>query len=313
MPISMVGNLNDIRRESAMPAGRRQHLIPQMMIRKFTGEDGKVLELHKPSLRIGTRRRSPRGILFIDNFYLDLVSNLDSDLLIPIEQNFARYYPSIVDQERPRELSGEGGAALVDWVAAMLCRTSAFICIAKVIAQTENENLVELVSQLANEFRSHWFREWQDILTRADFRWKMKVFPDECHIVLTDNPICQTNGLEQGGAILIVPLSKRHILFGGHQQATERCRDITLGQVNAFLAGWADKSIFSSDRNTLEAVKLNLEGNGTVGTDQWCEAARKPFFGNSDRIQLAQFPSEQDLSTWWEQLKSSYGNPLIEQ
>jgi len=309
----MIGNVTNIGRESAMPAGQRQHLTPQMMIRKFTGEDGKVLELHKPSLRIGTRRRSPRGILFIDNFYRDLISDLDSDLLMPIEQKFARFYPSIVDQEKPRELSGEGGAALVDWIAAMLCRTKAFICLAKVIVHMENEILVELVSQLANEFRTHWFREWQDILTRADFRWKMKVFSDECRIVLTDNPVCQTNGLGQGGAILMVPLSKHHILFGGRQEAVERCRDFTLGQVNAFLAAWADKSIFAADRKSLEAVKLNLEGEGTVGTDQWCEAARKPFFGSSDRIQLAQFPSKQDLSTWWEQLKSSYGEPLLEE
>lgn len=296
-----------------MPAGIRQHLVPQMMIRKFTGEDGKVIELYKPSLRIGTRRRSPRGILFIDNFYRDLASDLDSELLIPIEQKFARHYPSIVDQERPEELSGDGGAALVDWIAAMLCRTGAFICLTKLIVHQENQILVELVSQLANEFRCHWFSEWQDILTRADFRWKMKIFPDECNIVLTDNPVCQTNGLEQGGAVLMVPLSKRHILFGGHQEALERYRNSTLGQINAFLAAWADKSIFAADRNTLEAVKLNLEGEGTVGTDQWCEVARKPFFGSSDRIQPTQFPSKQDLSTWWEQLKSSYGEPLLEE
>lgn len=313
MSITIVGNVTNIGRESAMPAGQRQHLIPQMMIRKFTGEDGKVLELCKPNLRICTRRRSPRGILFIDNFYLDLLSDLDSDLLKPIEQNFARYYPSMVDEDKPREPSGEAVAALVDWIAAMLCRTTAFICMAKVIAQKENETLVELVSQLANEFRIHWFREWQGIMKRKDFRWKMKVFPDECCIVLTDNPVCQTNGLRRGGAILMVPLSKRHILFGGRQKAVERCRDFTLGQVNAFLAACAGKSIFAADRDTLEAVKLNLEGRGTVGTDQWCEAARKPFFGSSDRIQIARFPSKQELSTWWKQLKSGYGEPLLEQ
>lgn len=198
-----------------MPAGRRQHVVPQMMIRKFAAEDGKVLELCKPSLRIGTRRRSPRGVLFIDNFYLDLVSNLDSDLLMPIEQNFARYYPSILEEEQPRELCGERGAALIDWIAAMLCRTRAFICMAKVIVQREGETHVELVSQLANEFRVRWFRECKDILTRSDFRWAIKLFPDECHIVLTDNPVCQTNGLGQGGAILMVPLSGRKILIGG--------------------------------------------------------------------------------------------------
>ncbi len=38
-----------------------------------------------------------------------------------------------------------------------------------------------------------------------------------------------------------------------------------------------------SPNKNLEAVKLNLEGRGTVGTDQWCEAARKPGVIEEDK------------------------------
>ena len=283
------------------------------MIRRFADDDGKLLELFKPSLRVGTRHRSPRGILFIDNYYLDLVSNLDEDLLTPIEQKFALYYPSIVDQDQPAELSGEGGNALVDWIASMLCRIQAFICLAQAIAQTENANITELVSHVANVFRTQRYLQWRGILTRSKFRWGITVFPEGCSIVLTDNPVCQTNDLGQGGMLLLVPLSRRMILYGGHQQAINHARSFELGQVNAFLGAFAGKSIFAAERATLEAVKRTLEGHGDYGTDRWCEAARKPYFGCAERIQRTKFPDRQSISIWWQQLEANYGDPLFDQ
>jgi hypothetical protein len=100
--------------------GPRQHIVPQQMIRRFAGPDGKLIELFKPELRIGTRRRAPSGILFRDNFYKDRVSDFDAELLLRVEQNFAAVYPKVVARER---LDGRDGAVLVDWIAAMLVRT----------------------------------------------------------------------------------------------------------------------------------------------------------------------------------------------
>ena len=43
-----------------MPTGKRQHIVPQMMIRRFAGDDGKLTELHMPSftiVRVGKRPR----------------------------------------------------------------------------------------------------------------------------------------------------------------------------------------------------------------------------------------------------------------
>ncbi|MBN1125502.1 MAG: DUF4238 domain-containing protein [Sedimentisphaerales bacterium] len=293
-----------------MPTGRRQHLVPQMMIRKFVGEDGKVVELHKPTMRIGTRRRSPRRILYVNDFYQDLLTDLDSTLLQSIEQAFARYYPSIVSQDPQEGLSGEAGAALIDWIAAMLCRTSAFMSLASVIAQ-KNTNLKDIVDHLANVFRTHWFLECRNILVRSEFKWGMKVFSKDCCIVLTDNPVCQTNGLGEGGMLILVPLSKHRILFGGLPQALDRSRNTTIDQINIFLAGWADKSVFAAERSVLEQVKRDMEGKGIIQSEEWCMEARKPFLGIQERIQATPAPSSEFVTKWWDARKSSYGEPLI--
>ena len=293
-----------------MPAGRRQHVVPQMMIRRFTSDDGTLVELHKPTLTIASRRKYPREILWMDNFYRDCLMDFDAEVLQGVEQAFARYYPSIIGQSQPGQLSGEGGAALVDWIAAMLCRTRAIVCLSHRIAQQESAFLGGLLPLMMNAIRSHWFSEFRDILTRSNFRWGMKVFSRECHVVLTDNPVCQTSGIRQGGQLTIVPLSKQHVLVGGLQEAVDEGRSWTIDQMNAFLAAWAEKSVFAPDRRDLEIVKSDLEGAGSVGSDEWYEAARKPFFGLPERIYSKQPPSGEALSEWWEQVKGAFGSPL---
>lgn len=285
-------------------------MVPQMMIRCFTGDDGRVVELYKPTCQIATRRKYPRQILWMDNFYRDSLFDFDTEILQHVEQTFARYYPSIVGRNQPAQLCGEGGAALIDWIAAMLCRTRAIVCLSHQIARKENDFLARLLPLMMNAIRSHWFSELQDILTRSDFRWAMKVFPRECDIVLTDNPVCQTSGMGQGGQITIVPLSKQHVLVGGLQEGVEEARSWTIDQMNAFLAAWAEKSIFAAERSDLEIVKSDLEGSGSVGSDEWCEAARKPFFGLPERIYSRGPPCGGDLSDWWEQVKLAFGSPL---
>lgn len=298
-----------------MGTGKHQHIVPQQMIKRFAAADGKLVGLHKPRLSIGKRRRSPKGILFKDNFYRDNLSDFDEELLQPIEHKFAEHYSLIADHKKPEPLSGEGGAALIDWIAAMLCRTKALSTLSQIVAQKENPLYAVLWKgneRLANNIiRSAWFEECQDFLSRPEFCWKIRIFPDECSVVITDNPVCQANGLSPGGQVTIVPISRTIVLFGGHKEAVERCREIDSETLNAFLAAWAGCSIFAADASVLEEVKKNLEGKGNVGTKKWCEAARKPFFGLAERIKLREPPSDIDIDEWWNNLKDGFGDSIL--
>src|SRR5258708_3154113 len=109
-----------------MPIGPKQHLVPQMMINRFASAGGTLTELIKPNLAIGSCGRWPKGILFGEDFYRDHQSDLDEALLTPIEQRFARIYPSLAEDTHPQVTCGKEGAALIDWIASMLVRTRAF-------------------------------------------------------------------------------------------------------------------------------------------------------------------------------------------
>ncbi len=87
-----------------MPTGHNQHQVPQMMIKRFAGEDRKLTELIKPDLSFSSRRRSPKGILFGEDFYRDHQSDLDEELFTPIEQKFALIYSSLADYARASNL-----------------------------------------------------------------------------------------------------------------------------------------------------------------------------------------------------------------
>ncbi len=287
-----------------------QHLIPQMMIRRFAGPDGKLSELHKPTLTLGTRRRSPKGILFAQDFYHDRLSDFDDELLKPIEQKFARFYPSLADNPRPEPLSGEGGAALIDWIAAMLIRTRAHVLLGQAAAKKIG-GLPALVWALDSALlknnigRSLCFSEYQDLLSRPKVRWKIKTYPSNDVVVLTDFPVCQTNGIGAGGQVTVIPLSKHRVLFGGTQEAVDRC-NIPVEDLNAFLSGCAEHSIFAADMNTLEVVAHMLRGD-----DEWCEAARKPFFGFADFLNDQENPSDTEVSRLWHDMKNSFGESIL--
>lgn len=299
-----------------MASGKHQHIVPQQMIKRFAGTDGKLVELYKPKLTIRSDRITPENILFEKRtFYCDRFEDFDKELLQKVEGKFAKYYPQIADQEKPQRLCGDGGAALIDWIAAMLCRTRALVCLSQKVVETENSPFAvfwKLDPAAMNNFiRSHWFSEYQDLLSRSEFCWKMRILPEGQNLVITDNPVCQTNGLNPGGQVIVVPLSKDRVLIGGLKEAIEGWGNFTVEQLNTFLAGWAERSIFAVDTDILENVKKNLEGKGVVETEEWCEQARKPFFGLPERIKTRKPPSDIETSLWWENLKDGYGQSIF--
>ena len=261
-----------------MATGPDQHLVPQMMINRFSGDDGKLTELIKPGLVFGSRRRSPKGILFGEEFYRDHQADFDEELLTPIEQAFALIYPSLAEDAHPQITCGKKGAALIDWIASMLVRTRACALMAQAVVQKDSA-LGKLLWKLApallnNILRISLFSELQDILSRPLFRWKVITYSPEETVVLTDFPVCQTNGSAPDGQVTIVPLSKHRVMFGGSEKAIAHW-DIPADELNAILAGYAERSIFAADRATLERVAQQLRGeNGH--SPEWCAAARRP-------------------------------------
>jgi len=278
------------------------------MIRRFCGPDGKLVGLHKESLRIGNRRRSPRGILYMDEYYRDSCSDFDDELLKKVEQGFARYYPRIADVEKAEELDGDGGAALIDWIASMLCRTEALTVLSRVIVEKERSPLLSIPESgwklIYNMVRSRRYEECQDLLSRPRFKWGMKLFPEGLNLVITDNPVCQTNGLQKGGQVTLVPLSKRRILIGGLEEGVERFRHYTIDELNVSLFAWANRSIYAAERATLESIKTMLD---EIEDKEWYEAARKPLFGLPERIMDKVIPKGVNISEWYATMKDTFG------
>jgi hypothetical protein len=94
-------------------------------------------------------------------------------------------------------------------------------------------------------------------------------------------------------------------LFCGSEQAVGRC-DIPVEELNAFLAGHADRSIYAAESAALEAVARTLRGEGP-----WYQMARRPFFGMLDFIKERQVPPDVDLSQWWGQVKDTFGDTIL--
>ncbi len=175
--------------------GRRDHIIPQQMIKRFADNNGNLWELIKPELKIGTRPKKPRGILFREDYYKDEVGDLDEEFLKPIENRFQRYYPKLADEPwSEKTYSAEIGSAFIDWVASLMCRTQMLVTMTRNAINKDCPPMFKILNILTpkaidNLFRTIWFCEHQDFLTRRDFKWKCLNITTDKNIVITDNPI----------------------------------------------------------------------------------------------------------------------------
>jgi hypothetical protein len=290
------------------------------MIQRFTNQESKLSELYKPTLSIGTRMKSPRGILFRDYYYDDKIASLDDELLKPIEQKFARHYAEIVDMPWQNKIwPGDIGDAFVDWVAAQLCRTSFMMKMNEVLFRRENPMLAiayDKDPQLANNIvRSELFQEYQDFLSRPLWKWKCRIFPEgaDRNLVITDNPVCRVLGLGEATGALMVPLSKKSILFGGRREIVDNCEALSIRDINFCLTAWADRNIYAPDIQILQDIAADLSGKGIItGPVELLEAVRKPLFGLPERTATRIETGDVDVSKLWGQIKDNFGPSILD-
>jgi hypothetical protein len=299
--------------------GKRQHIVPQQMIRNFAGSDGKLIELIKPTLKIATRRRSPKSILFRDDVYRDSVSDFDAELLTPVEQKFAQVYPRVLERAT---LNGDEGAALVDWIAAMLVRTQLITGLMPLapsdlpadLPPQLKDRVAEAKKLLDNMTRSNLFTMYQDLLARQRWRWKFRKFPIPC-LALSDHPVGITSIHQEGGQMVIVPMSSKVVLIGGARDAIERMRDAIAMDYNFFAAAYAHRSVFACERPILEEVVGSLSDTSPFPPER-VRAARQPFFGAPHRIRERMksetMPQDFDPGAALQKHIESFGPPVWE-
>jgi hypothetical protein len=313
----MWNDMKKIIKRIGIYTGRRDHIVPKQMIKRFADNKGELWELIKPEFKFSTRPRRPKGILFREDYYKDEIGDIDKELLKPIENRFQKYYPKLADGPwSGKTWPTEVGSAFIDWVAALMCRTNMLVAMTR-NAMDDQEPILKLMSKLVpkamdNLFRSQWFCEHQDFLTRSSFRWKCLDITKEKNTVITDNPVILSGNLGHGN-VVIVPLSKRRIILGGFSESLAPWASVSVEYINLLLGAWAEKHIFAADRDTLQILARNLRGEGEFESGAFLEAALKPLFGLPDRI-LNAYRSDKgtiDISKAWESLKDSYGVSII--
>jgi Protein of unknown function (DUF4238) len=298
-------------------SGSRQHIVPQQMIRRFANNKGKLFELYKSDLSINRRPRSPKGILFHDEYYKDKITDFDEVVLRPVEQKFASHYAEIADKPWQRKTwPAEIGAAFINWVASQLCRTRFLIEMSREIIKQVDPILINAYKTdpklINNILRYQMFSSYQDFLSRPRWKWKCLIISTQSNLIISDHPVCYALGFEKGRKALLVPLSKKRILFGGTAETIEKCCQLSVREINFSLAAWSERHVFAADKKTLQHLAADLYGTGIIsGPSEVLEAARKPFFGLSERIHTNPVPKNVDVNKFWKSLKDSFGPSII--
>lgn len=254
------------------------------MIRRFSNDRGKLFALNKSNLRILAREYSPRGILWKENYYKDIENDLDSEWLTPIEQRFAKHYPKLADHPWVnKQASSEEGEAFIDWTISQMCRTR-FVEEAMKRSLEQSDPLLQLMYKLRpklfqNEIRRNFFERLKEVYTQPGWKWKAFLLTADVEFVLTDHPVCTTAKNTELGHVILVPLSRKRLIFGGGRESLRKVEHLGVSAINIFLAAWAEKWIYASRRQTLELIVTELLGYGHNNDQAWLNRATKPLFG----------------------------------
>lgn len=275
-----------------METGPKQHIVPQQMIRRFANSQNELRGLDKSTLKILRRRFRPKAILWKENYYKDLASDLDADWLTPIEQRFAKYYPRLADEPWTEVCAPtEEGEAFVDWTISQLCRTD-FLQNATTNLLPNHDPLIQVAyllrpTLIQNEIRRGLFEHLKEVYTQPLWKWKVFIVSADDEFILTDHPVCTTANNSELGHAVFVPISRKRMIFGGGIKSLELLDRVPVSRINCHLAAWAKKWIYASEEETLRRVVLELDGNGSMTDPHWRERARKPLFGKLEEATLS--------------------------
>lgn len=272
-----------------MSNGRRRHIVPVQMIRRFANADGRLFCLNKATLCIPDRAigNDPRTILYKPNYYRDEFGDLDRNWIQPIEAAFADCYQSLIAASaEDRDLNPTEQAAVIQWIACLQCRTELFPESMDTLKASEHMRRRSRVdwstAAIANRQRRGFAQDYERLYTSTGWYWKMATLREGRSLILTDHPVCHTPEQEPHGMVVFVPLSKTQILIGGGRTALQQIRAMGVEQVNLFLAAWANRLIYAESVPTLERVAIQLRAAG--------EPATLPFFGLIQRMETSRPP-----------------------
>ena len=290
--------------------GKRRHIVPQQMIRRFANEQKLLYYLDKADLRVGTRPRPPGSVLFRDNYYVGRVTDVDLFWLQPIEDRFGKTYPILADGPvPPARLTAAQSDAFLDWSIALLCRTGLLGRMTQVAsARSHGPSYHQLVDALGEDFRNlmryAYYRELRHVFASARARWMFCQFNPDENLVITDHPVCTVNAIGSAHApLLLVPISRKRIAICGSTASVEMFRQASLLDINLFLAAWAEDRVYAADRQTLEQLAATLSSADGSYRPEFLEAARQPLFGLPTRMAKRPPPSDIEASTIFEDLK----------
>lgn len=284
----------------------KQHIVPQQMIRRFANKNGELAELLKPELALATRWKSPKEILWADDYYKDIVRDLDTELFKKVEQRFALHYPALAD--KPIELTrivGDPASALIDWIASMLARTQMIVLAAAAVARKDDPRMHAVFTLapalVSNTLRVAWYDQMRDLMTRPRWKWRMICIKGNEVLILTDNPVLLFRPKDTSGFSVVAPLASRRVLIGGPDLPQTFRKDL-VPAINRLMTGWAYSRVYSGSREQLEELARQLSED-----NDWSHEARRPLFGHPDRVMTMRSPVGNEAEVFWKNLLNSLG------
>lgn len=278
----------------------KDHIVPQLLIRQFCNDNGRVFCFDKKKRQIPNsgRGNTPKEILRFRGYYQDPIGNLDVELYQEIEHLFAPHLTRIVSDPWQASQQEGFGKALIVWIASQVSRTELIPLSVKSIIgkfQDISEWTDDDISLKVRRCRILTFGSILRLMKLPKWKWKLWAPDDERRFVLSDHPVVNTTADTAMGFMIFVPLSPTLMLIGGsaegHQIVKER--EILRG-INGLIFSWSYRYTYSSCLPELESIAHMYEPTGDFEHEKWMRYAKEPHHGIGVRITEEEIPEDYD-------------------
>jgi len=272
-----------------MARGWRDHFVPQLLIRRFTNEQGRVFCFDKKTRRVPDRihGNKPRDVLHKPKYYLDQLGDLDAEFYKPIEDEFGPHLSALLEDVH-QALSRPGLTSVLNaWVASQASRTQFAERLLEVYGlRFGREDMLDDLRNrrgLLRDLRMDLFECALHRLDRSQWRFYRADKDERREFVLSDEAVVETPPAWATGRMFIVPLSPTAMVAAGDDRGHAALRDperniLPLG-LNGVAMSYAYRFVYSRRLLELDTLASIFEITGGSDHDAWVRHAAHAHFG----------------------------------
>ena len=279
----------------------KHHFLPVFYLKRWIGDDGRLVQFSRPYREVKPLRRHPEGIGFITRLYTveglapELANEMEREFLSPVDSRAADALRIMIDTKKVDSLSAAQRIAWAAFLCSLLMRMPDDIYKLKKSLGTASNKAIPFFDALYRRIKPSEGPESAEELLRprmqgltsgqamravrrfigdprltngiAGMEWRIRILHDACNELLTsDRPVAISHVLNATDSHLVLPIGPRTVFLAFRERAyADRLTDVSdellATTINQFVVQNATSFIYGRSDRQLRFIENRMGTN----------------------------------------------------